>query len=1090
MDKIDSSTPELNQKQKELYKQLNGIGNEIASFYHDGIKILSNSELETKSNLLAHIAREIDGGLRDIFAGKKKNLNEEKVIPKEEIQKIKEQINAELKAKGLSGIDNINGMVLSICNSLNLEKDLDLIINWSIISAQLVKFTHRRGAFKNPRDISLFTDIWERYENILFKLIGNYYNLLSRVDILLEKETPTEEIIKTLPNLFKTKALEQYFFTHLDKPNWLKPLKDAGFFNPENNPSRIKSQDDQSYRYPYWNALNYIEKIIKKVEGNTEINSIVEIVDSVIDYKENEKRIENFGTDYKIFKIISNLPSAEITKKHILFINEILVSNSNNILISSDIGKLFIHKLIKDNQKERLVELIDIITEFRVNEKSKYDKVSSLIEEYWFAEIIKKNSIAISDYCPLEVSELIIKRMYIIKKKDKNSFNIVCIPIIRNNPQNNFSDKYEAQLVKLLVVCLNKIDVDKLKGIIDLLIKKGEIFKRIAIYTINLKFNDLNYILWQLQDNPLDDYELKHEFYELLKDNTAILTDSQIEQVIKWIEEKDYFLPNDFKTDEEKEKFLAYKKKEWYHTLLESGNLKIESKYKEYNEKNDSPIEHPGFNIWSESWCGEISPLQEIELSSMSVDKIIKELTNFKEVQGMKRPTKQGLADVFEKVISQYPAKFSKNMDSFEKVPTIYLYSLIRGFTLAWQNKKSFDWKNVLDFIKNILGTTDFWEETFDNTFNYRNWFISEVTNLIEEGTKADENSFDKSLLPITKEILLILTKHEIYSKPTTEDYVSHTLNSVEGKLLHSMMNYSLRKYRIKDNKIFDEDIKKYFEEKINERKFPEIYTLLGQYLPQFNTLDAQWIKNNFNKIFSKENEKLFCPAIAGYMFNPTVYKIFYLLMKKNDQYVKLIENWDNNTNQINEDLTRHLCLGFVEGWETIDEKHSLISQLLKNKESFTEVIRFFWVFRKKIKNEHKPKIKELWKYIFETTKEDNNYKDISGKLLEWLNIFDYIDEDMFGWVKKGAKTIKHSDTLFLIDHLLNFAEEQPNEIGQIYLIVVSNIDILPTYKKEDIQRLIEMLYSKKEKILADQICIKYGENNIHFLRDIYDKYQ
>ena len=63
--------------QQRIYEGLRQIGGEIATFYLDGIKIYQ-SKLTTKSYLLAHIAREIECGLRDIFAAdvkqKKKNV--------------------------------------------------------------------------------------------------------------------------------------------------------------------------------------------------------------------------------------------------------------------------------------------------------------------------------------------------------------------------------------------------------------------------------------------------------------------------------------------------------------------------------------------------------------------------------------------------------------------------------------------------------------------------------------------------------------------------------------------------------------------------------------------------------------------------------------------------------------------------------------------------------------------------------------------------------------------------------------------------------------------------------------------------------
>ena len=67
---VPSRAPDLSPQQREIRRNLEAIGPEIAAYYLDGIKILHSTDLETAASLLAHIAREIDGGLRDISSCK------------------------------------------------------------------------------------------------------------------------------------------------------------------------------------------------------------------------------------------------------------------------------------------------------------------------------------------------------------------------------------------------------------------------------------------------------------------------------------------------------------------------------------------------------------------------------------------------------------------------------------------------------------------------------------------------------------------------------------------------------------------------------------------------------------------------------------------------------------------------------------------------------------------------------------------------------------------------------------------------------------------------------------------------------------
>ncbi|WGQ08954.1 hypothetical protein QG516_20795 [Pedobacter gandavensis] len=59
----------LSKEQNQIHKGLLQIGNLLGSFYLDALMILNQDcMLNTKVNLLAHLAREIDGGFKDVFA--------------------------------------------------------------------------------------------------------------------------------------------------------------------------------------------------------------------------------------------------------------------------------------------------------------------------------------------------------------------------------------------------------------------------------------------------------------------------------------------------------------------------------------------------------------------------------------------------------------------------------------------------------------------------------------------------------------------------------------------------------------------------------------------------------------------------------------------------------------------------------------------------------------------------------------------------------------------------------------------------------------------------------------------------------------
>jgi hypothetical protein len=1054
---INISQEILTSKQKEIHTRLKEIGEEIAAFYLDGIIILNDDSIQTKSNLLAHVAREIDGGFRDIFF-----VNE----PLKICELCKKPINTHLHQK-------------SICKVLGVDKENPLAKEWFLTSKDFHKFAHRHGAYKKPRPLDDFQDIWSRYEDVLFRLIGSYYRLLDRIDDILKKEKPSKAMIKTLPNLLKIKSREHYFFTKLDKIGWLKPLKDAGFFDPSNNPQPIQSPGMNGYFLPYWAALNYIERITSKAQRK-DTDLIIDIIRSIIEYKIEGDRVINSRTDYQIFKIICSLPSERITKEHIDFIAETLVSDFYNSLISADIGKTLIPKLIAEENKDRLLEVFEVLTRFKYNENTLTENAVPIIEEYWFADILDKNNQEISAFCGLDVVKLLISRIKDITKEDKHSFNIVWIPTIEDHKQHSFTRRYEAVIVRFLRNSLLNLEITELKPIVKELLEDDlSILKRLAFFMINQKYSDLHELFWAIQDNPFEHFDYKHELYELCKSHAQDFSTGEITKFIGWIEALK--LPN---SKEKEEVRTAYLKKEWYSALLDSGNKKVLDKYKKYDKLNPMPIEHAGFVTWSETSCGEISPLQEVELNRMTSKVIVEYLISFKEQGGFRNPTAMGLAETLTKTVKLNPNKFSEELKEYKDIPMIYRHALLDGFSQAWRDNKQFNWEEVLEYIQHTLKEEI--KQQGKEGFDYYEWFIAQACRIIEDGTQSDDHAFDKQLLPLAKEILLLISKKITKEECNNENYARFLLNSTKGKMLEAMLNYSLRLTRVEKKKEWDKDIQSIFHTELKGNPSIELHTLIGKYIQNFLYLDEKWIKDNVLLIFPKGKPKHFQAALDGYFFDLPAYHNLYQMLKNEGIFSVVLERWDENLKRIKDKVIAHICIAYAEGWELIDDEDSLIDTILKKNETHDKIIHFFNANSKNLKSEYKSKVKSLWKILFDINKGSNNA--IVGKLTDWLVIFDELDEELYLWSKEGASHIKpYWETHGFIKNLAKFAEKEPQKTGELFWALIKDTEHVPDYKKEDIINIIKTLYQKGEKEMANRICNKFGEKGNDFLRETYE---
>ena len=252
------------------------------------------------------------------------------------------------------------------------------------VTGQFNKFAHRHGPWKAPRSREEFEHLWYNFEEVLADLVGSYLNLLNRLDRILAYKAPTPAIIKTLPYLLESDARRAYFFRELKYPTWLKPLRDADWFDPEKNSLLYEDPDNPGYsRAHVWYALEYVETIANHPERPVDI--LVDIVNTIVDYTNNTgKSIKNSRTNLRFIEIIGTLPIDRIGRKHIAFMGTALKSSGE--WVSSEIGETVLPKLLSEGKKSLSLNLLKVMLDAKVVN----GWIHPVMEEYWLKEAIKQ----------------------------------------------------------------------------------------------------------------------------------------------------------------------------------------------------------------------------------------------------------------------------------------------------------------------------------------------------------------------------------------------------------------------------------------------------------------------------------------------------------------------------------------------------------------------------------------------------------------------------------------------------------------------------------------------------------------------------
>jgi hypothetical protein len=1072
----------MTDREQEIYKGLKSIGPEIAAFFSDAVKI-AESDFDTKPYLLSHLSREIESGLRDILTPK----NDEEAIY---CDKCSSQINRKIGHKE------------SIIKSLGLNEENEFVKKWHKTANQFPKYAHRHGAWKSPREKQSFDDIWRDFVDILEYLVGSYYALAERIDSIVKMDKPTEPIMKSLKNIFETESRYVYFFSNLKSIEWLQTLFDEGYFDGKLNPEPILKDDDPNLvSIPYWSILNYLEHVsqINAQNPNDEISALlVSIINIIVSYRKPDgNRIENFRTDSSIFKIICNLPGSQITKTHLDFVESTFDSKWEG-LIGYDFGELIDRLLLLAN-KELLLNSISILLKFKIDETKPFDKISSIFRDYDFGRIISEYKEKLIPDFGKEIMELSIRKIKEIINIDISSFNGLTIPTIEEHSQTMSPEKYECQLVYLVRDCIEKLPAENIREIlIGMLNEEHPIFKRIALHVIRERYSEFSDLFWNWNENPLAIPLIKHELYELLKQNAKEFTDEKIELVLNWIESKQYYTVEDFNGDaEQMNKVNAYRKKEWISSLLDTGNELVLQKFEELDAINNSVVDHPGFDSWFSSSYGTISPLSHEEVEQKSIEELIVFTKDYlKEKHDFMGDSAEGLSFIISSAVSNNFLKYISDCNALIEAPYIILYAWMNGLNDVLRDEKDITTLTEVFTISNeIFSKQEFWE-IYNGEDRYSKWFVSSFLRFVDALVSNDSINLLESDLEMIKTILFEIHKNDNSKVDDFNDLPNTVLNNTKGKIYSSLFGLSLRKARMeqKEEERWDVDIKGLITSEISSgAENSLLFCVLGQYLPNICFLDANWLKQYYPVIFSWNNPINWHAIMTGYLYFHKRHnsELFGLLCANDDYELAIIDSYKFKESAIT-NIVNQLCGAYLKELEGFSIESPLMQSLISsnNKSIISSYTYFFWSPNETIPEKYIEKIKVFWKSVFDHSKELKNPEIDKLKLsggFKWLKAFNEIDEELYKWLMLAAPHLEQTDKYFAFENLQKHVNMSPEKVGNI-LVEIFNHGIAYDISRGKIATMVQVLYDNGLKEIADKICNMHGEKGIHFLRDVFER--
>ncbi|WEA01701.1 hypothetical protein [Mucilaginibacter sp. SJ] len=1071
----------LTQEQERIYDGLLQIGELLAAFYIDAVLIAREQcFLQTKVNLIAHCAREIDGGLREIFVPDREKLTVEATLPG--------------KNKG-----HYASILVALGNNNTAIAD-----EWLDVAKRFHGLAHRHQPWLKPKNVSEVFELWARYEKILFILTGSFYAIKDRIDQLTNLAVPTPEIIEVLKNLNQGRQNEFQFFKNLNKPDWLKPLFEAGAFDL----AKQEPVYDHLGRQVLidWLPLRYLANIAEAATIRKE-KIIVDIIDGL---KKQVIAREFFVDDYSvymIYKTLGGLRNYIFNQSDVEFLNAYYdyAPRGQFPLHESYLLETLVKKYVTGGQKDGLMTLLTYCFGFRKKEEkvdffkeigiythnSIFPNFSSITHHYTIDDFLSR-IIEITGTDLLFALSDTVEELAEVRSYELNS-----IPSVEVSQQTEmYMHDWILNLVEFIRNGAESLSKEELISFVKhLLSKETDILQRIAIHLIRFSYEDTSDLFWDwIGANRLKGYFNIHELYLLIQIISGKLNIEEFKKLVDWIEQMLY--ESEHYKQEELVRFKAHRIRCYFSAFQpeeqpQADLLKERSAH--YLQIDSWPLEHPEYDTYSTSSMGYDIPIQAVELEAMSVNEQVAYIKALPKKDDFDT-TPQGLGLLLNNAIIGAPGKYESALPELLTLGDLYLQQVISSFGWVVKNGTLSDWKTLITKIDERLLRGENPQAGLNDYEQTLTALAELLVQLYEHGDKFDYSLDDLDYLIGLCERLLLIDFPNQLSESSYRDHLSDRLNSLWGKAFDALVgfnrfwsNHAENKGGVKLNKTISAYIEKYISSP--ETTPPSFFINIGWHFPYLLAIGPEWCAKHAGQLF---------PIEHGYQFGLVIDNVLspYQEVHKN----VLLYFGDNNLNAYlvnrkysDEASFNRVCryalteLNYIDN-QSIDRQGSLINLIVEKGDP--EQYKALITVALQNKHANEMAMMTLWSNLQDRIlKAEKEYEVVIANVGS-LALISGVSTQTLDLLDKAIPYLKNGSVPYQLTALLSRRFEiSPVRIAETILAIWDQTK-LRVMVTEELSDFIEKLYAQGFKASADELCIYVGGLGNYELKPIFDKYQ
>ena len=893
-----------------------------------------------------------------------------------------------------------------------------------------------------------------------------------------------------------------------DCVKFLDPLIDRNFFAAETNPGPVPATTEGNVQIPYWKALDYLLACARIAGRNDDLHlgeKIMDIIRAVTAGSTPGGSRENFHTFRMFAEIIGSLPVASVNLQDIRLLRVWLNTRFDRSLVVSALNDGVLNRFLSSddpNDWRKAVHVVAYCTTIRwapTGLPTHTEEPSTVADEYWLNELIDRHASSLGNKIGTEAACMFSDRVReVFGRGQRAKWSHVFRLSVEEDTQNSDACSAANCVVKglrdvLLAWCETGSTAAR-SFVNSLLSSKNEMLRRIGIFVVGHRWDDLRPLYAANVGPDLFRYGHLHELYGLLRAHFESFSEREQDATIQAIQS----LPMPDDKDIERYERLQ---RQWLNAVAGTSYRPAAAWLAELTDKYGPERQHADYLAFTETrWGHGPSRFTVQELIALANEgSIVQTLSEFVPTDTWEGPTVEAVVAELERAVQASPTAFVDVLPDFLNAPVEYQYALIHGFLNIWQTPKEsvapvdWDglWSRLFDFLEQLL--PQIWTIDSSSMPDVQPSLISNtVAELLNYGTRDDQHGYPDFLLTRCWSLIQTLVQRgETVAEPN-HDPMNQAINSSKGRAIQAAFSHILRRWKLADEATGSHvdiwsEARQFLEHELElcvDANF-EFSTLCAFYFGNLEYIDSRWLHDRIRLIFPRAYPRNLASALGGLAYASTTRSIYRSLRDSGimEDAVRL----QALGRYSREKLMRNLILGYLWGEETLCSAPFVYLFESDSTEDFQLINRFLWSIRHEDLNpEQIERIVAYWRWCVEWAQERREPPETVLSSLSGLTAFLSTAVGTADLLLAVTPYVRlHDNAYEFLSELNRLARIDPGEIRNVVAIFIDTHEPFYDYKNK-MQTLLRTLSERGFRVDVIGFCSELG--SMSGMQDLYNE--